>query len=399
MKIAFVVQRYGLEVNGGAELEARQIAEAVSPYVQVEVLTTCATDYLTWNNVYAPGVEKLNGVLVRRFAVRQPRDIEAFGRFQNEMFASPRNVYAETRWMALQGPDAPELVDFVRARQDDYDLFLFFTYLYASTWQCLPLVAHKSILFPTAHDEPPIFLDLFQSLFRLPRGFIFNAPEEDAFVRKTFANEYIPGAVLGVGVEVPQPPPTPVLDEDFILYLGRIDINKGCGELFEHFAEYKRATSDNLKLVLIGAQAMAVPDRPDIIKIGFMKEERFAWLAKARALVLPSPFESLSLVTLESWALGVPVLVNGRCDVLAGQCQRSNGGLYYTDRDEFVESLRLLRSNEALRLSLGRNGRGYVTEKYDWNNVTRDYISFFRATLERVRATSRGDSGGAGQPA
>jgi len=392
MKIAFVVQRYGLEVNGGAELEARQIAEAVAPYVQVEVLTTCAIDYLTWTNVYTPGVEKINGIQVRRFAVRQPRNIDTFGRFHNEMMARPRTIHDETRWMELQGPDTPELVEFVRAHQQDYDLFLFFTYLYASTWQCLPLVAHKSVLFPTAHDEPPIFLDLFQSIFRLPRGFIFNSPEEDRFVRRTFANDYIPGVILGVGVEVPPPPPTTVLAEDFILYLGRIDVNKGCGELFDCFAEYKRATADALKLVLIGAQAMPVPDALDVVKIGFMKEERFAWLQKARALVLPSQYESLSLVTLEAWALGVPVIVNGRCDVLAGQCRRSNGGLYYTNRDEFVESLRLLRSNEALRASLGSNGRSYVTKQYDWGNVTRGYVDFFRATLDRISGTPRRDA-------
>lgn len=388
MKIAFVVQRYGADVNGGAELEARQIAERLSAYVQVEALTTCATDYLTWSNVYPPGVEKINGVTVRRFPVGAPRDINQFGVYHNEMLARPRTIYDETRWMQLQGPDVTEMTRYIREHEAEYDLFFFFTYLYASTWANLPLVAHKALLFPTAHDEPPIYLDLFQSVFKLPRGFVFNSREEDAFVRKKFQNSYIPGVVLGVGIDVPHPPPTQTLQDDYVLYLGRIDLHKGCDQLFDYFLRYKQQTGDPVKLALIGTEAMAIPEHPDIVRLGFMKDERFAWLQNAKALILPSPFESLSLVTLESWALGVPVLVNGQCEVLAGHCKRSNGGLYYTSQDEFMAALELLRSNPNLCRRFGENGRRYVEKSYDWNVVTQGYLAFFKKILAEIHASN-----------
>lgn len=386
MKIAFVVQRYGLEVNGGAELEARQIAERLAPYVQIEVLTTCGTDYLTWANVYPAGVEKLNGVTVRRFPVSAPRDINVFGTYNNDMLARPHTIYDEARWMQLQGPDVSEMTRYIYEHEAEFDLFFFFTYLYASTWVNLPLVAHKALLFPTAHDEPPIYLDLFQSVFKLPRGFIFNSHEEDAFVRKKFQNSYIPGVVLGVGIEVPHPPELHTLKEDYVLYLGRIDSHKGCDHLFDYFLRYKQRTGDPVKLALIGTEAMPIPNHPDIVRLGFMKDERFAWLKNAKALILPSPFESLSLVTLESWALGVPVLVNGQCDVLAGHCKRSNGGLYYANEDEFSAALELLRSDPVLCAQLGENGRRYVEKNYDWNRISQGYLAFFKKTLANIHA-------------
>jgi len=393
MRIAFVVQRYGLEVNGGAELEARLIAEHVAPYVQVEVLTTCAVDYMTWKNEYTPGVETINGILVRRFPVRATRDVEKFNRFSADLLSRPHSYYDEIRWMALQGPDVPDLFAFVRERQDDYDLFLFFTYLYATTFLGLQIVPQKSILFPTAHDEPWIQFGIFQALFHLPRGFIFNSYEEDQLVRMNFRNEYIPGVVLGVGIEMPPIPTTDVLEEDYVLYLGRVDESKGCNELFSYFLRYKEQTGDPVKLVLIGSEAMPLPTHPDVISLGFMGEGRFAWLQKADLLVLPSPYESLSLATLEAFALGVPVLVNGAAPVLRGHCQRSHGGLYYQDETEFVESLRWLRSNEALRKKLGAQGRQYVKRHFRWPVVVASYVAFFRQIYEATCSEQEGGFG------
>ncbi|RME57115.1 MAG: glycosyltransferase family 1 protein, partial [Caldilineae bacterium] len=274
MRVAFVVQRYGPEINGGAEMEARMLAERLSPYVQIDVLTTCAADYMTWENVYPPGRVVIDGVPVHRFPVRAPRDVDAFNRHSSEILGRPRSFYDEMRWMELQGPDAPDLLRYIDIHQDEYDLFLFFTYLYTTTFWGLQIVPHKSLLLPTAHDERWIHFNIFRALFHLPRGFIFNTVEEEAFVRAKFHNAYIPGAVLGVGIDIPVPPPIETLEQEYILYLGRVDASKGCNELFHHFLRYKEATGDPVKLVLIGGATMPIPQHPDILYLGYLKGER-----------------------------------------------------------------------------------------------------------------------------
>jgi hypothetical protein len=97
-------------------------------------------------------------------------------------------------------------------------------------------------------------------------------------------------------------------------------------------------------------------------------------------LVVPSYFESLSMVTLEAWALGRPVLVNGRCDVLKGQCLRSDGGLYYESYQEFLSALQTLERNRRLRARLGQNGERFFAEHYRWPVIERKYVEM----LERL---------------
>lgn len=385
MRLAFVVQRYGPEVVGGAELEARLVAEHISPYVQVDVLTTCAIDYMTWENVYSPGIVEDNGVRVRRFPVVTPRDVAVFNKLSNRLLTQPHSYFDEIRWMQLQGPDVPALFEFIRKNQNRYDLFVFFTYLYSTTFVGMQIVPHKSILVPTAHDEPWINFDIFQTVFNLPQGFIFNTHEEDTFVRAKFNNRHIPGTVLGIGVEIPEFSGNNVLDDDYILYLGRVDQSKGCKELFEYFLEYKEQTHDTVKLVLVGSQSMPIPSHPDIIPLGYVDEStKLNCLQNAELLVLPSPHESLSIATLEAWALGVPALVY-TSPVLMGHCLRANGGLYFSCKLEFIETLKLLRSDDELRATLGQNGQSYVRRNYRWSTLTQRYIAFFRERYTTLR--------------
>lgn len=385
MRIGFVVQRYGLEVNGGAELEARLIAEHLSPYVQVEILTTCALDYMTWHNHYKPGVELVNSIPVRRFTVRSPRDITLFNQFSANILSSSHSYYEEVQWMALQGPDVPELFDYLRRNHQRYDLLVFFTYLYSTTFLGLQIAPFKSILVPTAHDETWIYFDIFRTVFHLPRAFVFNTPEEEHFVRQLFQNGDIPGVVLGVGIEVPTLPNSGVIADEYILYLGRIDESKGCGELFRYFLHYKEVTRDPIKLVLVGSQVMDIPKHPDIIALGFLEDtQRFVWLKNAQLMVLPSPHESLSLAILEAWSLRVPVLVNGKAVVLKAHCLRSQGGLYYYAESDFTMALRQLRTDSALRSGLGANGKAYVERSYQWERIEKQYVAFLRQVYGRI---------------
>ncbi|MFQ5873788.1 MAG: glycosyltransferase family 4 protein [Dehalococcoidia bacterium] len=397
MKVAFVVQRYGLEVNGGAELLCRQVAERMVRFWDVEVLTTCAVDYMTWKNEYAPGLSTVNGVSVRRFQVDTPRDVRAFNKLSERVFFSPGTRAEEIEWMRAQGPCSSPFLDYLSQHAADYDFFLFFTYLYGTTFFGLPLVNGKAGLVPTAHDEPPIFLDIFRNLFKLPQVLLFNTPWEQQFVNQRFGTAHILQDVVGVGVEVPgnvdgdrfRARHEEALEgRDFLLYAGRVDESKGCRELISHFARLREDLYEHpLKLVLIGTPVMELPEHPDIVPLGFVtEEEKFDALAAATVVILPSPYESLSIVALEAWALGQPVLANGRCETLRMQCAKSNGGLWYEDYLEFRATLELLLRQPALRKCLGASGRQFVKDTYTWEIVEAKYRSLLDRALSSARS-------------
>jgi glycosyltransferase involved in cell wall biosynthesis len=389
LRLAFVVQRYGPEIDGGAEHECRKVAEALHPHHDVEVLTTCARDYLTWRNVYRPGPTTINGVRVRRFRVARPRRVRAFGRFADRLYATPHTFFDEAEWVRRQGPLALSLVEWLRAHTDDYDGFLFFTYLYLPTTLGLPLVAHKAVLVPTAHDERPITLDLFKGLFRLPRALVFQVEEEQAFVESRFHTGHLPSAVIGAGVD-PGSDAQPArfrrqtgIHEPFLLYVGRVDVEKGCRTLVERFLAWReRAPEAAVRLVLMGTVAMKLPRHPAVVPLGFRPEgEKWDALAAAETLIMPSPHESFSFVVLEAWAQGTPVLATARSAVLEGHVARSGGGLLYDRRpDDFGATLETLLGDDALRKQLGERGRAYVEARYRWPRITEQYLAF----LERV---------------
>jgi glycosyltransferase involved in cell wall biosynthesis len=390
MRLAFVVQRYGLEVNGGAEVECRLLAERMSRHMPVEVLTTCAVDYLSWGNYYPAGLDVINGVPVRRFPVDRERKMDEFDRFTRDLMSHPRSFADEMRWMELQGPVCSGLMRHLEMNEGRYDLFFFMTYLYASSFLGLQMVPHKSMLLAMAHDDPWIRLSIFRGLFHLPRAFVFNTVEEQQLVHRLFKNEYIPGTVLSSGVDTTAlaaiaadlssdfwGQETRIGPEDeFIIFVGRVDPSKGCDQLFEYFLRYKRETVSPVKLVLVGKSTMPIPEHPDIVSLGFLREDPYPWMARARALVLPSVYESLSLVVLESMGLSVPVLVDGRCDVARGHCRRSNGGLYYYSYEEFAAALSLLLRRPELRAQLGLQGQAYVQQNYAWEVVENRFVDW-----------------------
>lgn len=376
-KNAFVIQRYGIEVNGGAELHCRQLAEHLSERYQVEVLTTKAIDYITWKNEYRSDEEMVNGILVRRFPVARTRNRKKFDALSGKVYAHQSTAEENQRWMEWQGPYCPALLEYIRQHSGDYRTFIFFTYLYYPTFMGLPLVREKSILIPTAHDEPPIYVPIFQDFFHMPKGIFYNTREEQNLVERLFHNTEVANnqGRGGVGIETPaHPQPETFRREhglsDYLLYVGRIDKSKGCAQLFSYFPEYKKRNPGPLKLVLMGKPVMEIPRHPDILSLGFVTDEtKFNGMAGATALVLPSRFESLSMVVLESMSLGVPVVVNGRCDVLREHCIRSGGGLYFRDYFEFEGAVNYLLKRPDLRRRMGAGGTAYVEEHYRWDKI------------------------------
>jgi glycosyltransferase involved in cell wall biosynthesis len=381
VKLAVVVQRYGQAINGGAELHARYVAEHLARHADVEVVTTCATDYVTWRNELAAGVEEVNGVRVRRFPVDHERDPRLFARRSDRVFEERHSLADELDWLDAEGPRSPALVAHLARHAIDYDFCLFFSYRYYHAYHGARAVSSRAILVPTAERDAAIGLSIFPPLFRAVRAVMYNSPEERAMIHAIAANQAVPGVVVGVGSDVPNNPQANRFRQKhdiggpFAVYVGRIDRNKGCNELFDFFQGYLRETAGRLTLVLIGHSLLPIPDHPRIRHLGFLNDaDKFDAMAAADLLIMPSYYESLSMVTLEAWALGKPVLANGKCDVLKGQCLRSNGGLYYESYPEFAATLRAIEQHRWLAGTLGRNGRQFFRDHYDWPVIERKYL-------------------------
>jgi glycosyltransferase involved in cell wall biosynthesis len=393
VKLGIVVQRYGADINGGAEQHARFVAEHLARHHEVEVLTTCARDYITWRNELPAGLDTVHGVAVRRFPVRRERRPAEFGRWSRRVFDTTHSTADELAWLASEGPASPALVSYVRRRRADYDFLVFFSYRYHHAYHGARAAGGRAVLVPTAERDPAIGVDLFGPLFRGVRGIMYNSLEEQAMIQAAADNASVPSVVVGVGSEVPDRPSAERfrrkhgLERRFAVYVGRIDENKGCPELFAHFTSYASAFPRGLDLVLVGGTVIPVPDHPRIRHLGFLPDEdKFDAIAAADLLIMPSYFESLSMAVLEAWAIGRPVLVNGRCDVLRGQCLRSGAGLYYETREEFVETLYALESNGPLNGPFGRNGQTFYERHYAWPVIERKYDGMLERLAEDDRA-------------
>jgi glycosyltransferase involved in cell wall biosynthesis len=423
VRIACIVQRYGTEVLEGSEYHCRLIAERLAVSHQVEVLTTCARDSVTWKNEYAEGTDRVRGVTVRRFASSGTRDVDAFNRYSDWIFNSSHSRADEMEWLKQQGPWCPALLEYLRRHHQQYDVVVFFDYRYAPTVLGLEIRPARSVLVPEYHDEPAAGLDIYKDVFARPAALLFNTDSERSLAQDLDGSPAKTVEVVGVGVDLTQIQPyprTPVVpdeesehtgdsadaasseDDDeartypshllargaifrrrhrlygpILLYGGRVEPGKGCEELIHYFSEYAREGGD-AALVLMGAKLMSLPEETFIRFAGLLSDrERLQALEAATVVCCPSPFDGLSLPALEALSVGTPILANARSAALVEHCVRSNGGLYYADRDEFVECLKLLIRDERLRASLGRNGREYVRKNYRWDVVLAKYERLF----------------------
>jgi glycosyltransferase involved in cell wall biosynthesis len=331
MKLALVIQRYGTEVLGGSEHLCRLVAERLAAQHEVDVLTTCARDYVTWKNEYPEGTDRIRGVSVRRFANARTRDIEAFNSYSDWIYNNPHTRADEMEWLKQQGPWCPSLVEHLRRHQQQYDVLVFFTYLYAPTVMGLEVNPGKSVLVSTAHDEPAIKLEIFKDVFARPGAICYLTDSERRFVQDTFPERPLLEDVTGVGVDIPQqqpyprtpgapedePPPTAEGDGDqaaadeeapreypahvltrgavfrrrhrlygpILLYGGRIDPGKGCEELIEYFSSYVKDGGE-ATLALMGVKLMALPEDPSVRFAGLLSDRERVQALEAATVVV-----------------------------------------------------------------------------------------------------------------
>jgi glycosyltransferase involved in cell wall biosynthesis len=385
-RVAFVVQRYGEQVAGGSETLCRAVAERLAADHEVVVYTTRALDYVSWRNELPEGRTVVNGVTVRRFTVEGERDLLAFNRFAEPLYGRATTRAEELQFLERQGPRVPALLAALAADRDDYAAIFFFTYLYYPTVLGLEHAGPRSILVPTAHDEPPLRFSIYREAFARAGAFAFLTRPEEALVRERFDLGGRPAIVAGMGVEPPAAPDVEGfrirhdVHRPYAIYAGRIDAGKGCDEMLAFYDRYRQQCAGAADLLLMGTLAMPAPRVPGVRYLGFLGEaEKQAALGGAKAVLCPSPYESLSIVLLEAFALGVPGLVNARSAVLEDHCRRSQGGLFYRGPDEFVEALDLLVRGRGWSGALGARGRAYVDAEYRWETVIGRYRALVRA--------------------
>lgn len=382
MKIAFVIPWYG-DIPGGAETECRRTAENLQKSgVDVEILTTCVKQFLSdWNtDYYKEGTYIENGITVRRFIVRK-RNTNKFDqvnfKLMNNCSISPieEQIYMENMI------NSDNLYSYIRDHGNEYDYFFFIPYMFGTTYYGSQIYPHKSILIPCLHDESYAYMDIFKDMFKHAGGIIFHSEPEKNLANRLYKME-VTQALLGEGIDTDiSYNPQRFCDkynikDDFILYAGRREAGKNVSLLIEYFCKYKTSSCTNLKLILIGKGEVEIPNeyKNDIIDLGFVPlQDKFDAYAAATLFCMPSLNESFSIVIMEAWLCGTPVLVHAGCEVTKDHCIKSNGGLYFNDYDEFEECVKYFLAHPTKRDLMAQNGKKYVVTNYSWEIIVERY--------------------------
>ena len=408
MKFAFVTARYGADVPSGPEHVCRVLAEQVSHRHDVDVLTTCARDPRTWKNEYSEGTDRVRGALVRRFPVSQSRDDQSFKQFSNRVLAAPRTRGDELEWLRRSGPWSSGLIEFLRRQHKSYDVLVFFSLCNPLTVEGASIAPERSIVFPYLLLNPALRFDVCADVIASLRGVgLVSGAERQllrGYVRTTPQHEEL----VGIGIDPPpeqayprhQQDPADVVaadDDDtapdsveqetyltgrgvpfrrrhrlygsFALYGGRVESDNGSEEMLDYFDTFAAADGDTT-LALMGVKMMKIPDEAYIRLAGVLSErQRMVAYEAADVTIAPGADDLVSQPLLESFAVGTPVLASACNDAAVEHCRRANGGLFYSNREEFVEALRLIMTNSRLRTRLGENGRTYVRQNFRWDAV------------------------------
>lgn len=378
-RIAIVSPRFSEGPTiGGAETLLRRLGERlVSAGHEVEYLTTCARNHFTWENEIPPGSRNIEGITVRYFPVDGNRDMDAFSRIQNRISRSVEVSLDEELAWHRNNVNSQALYDTLKAEGHRYNKIVMGPYLFALVYFASQIHPDRTILLPCLHDECFAYLQTVRTLFKNAGGLIFNSEPERDLAGRLYGIDTSKAHVVGMGLD----PFTAdgaafrarhSLTAPYLVYSGRREPLKGTPLLMDYLDIYREQTGTDVKLVLTGSGPYDPPARlaAHILDLGFVSEqEKHDAMAGATAFCHPSVNESFSIVILESWLSGTPVLVHAGGDVMPHHCRRSNGGLWFRNYPEFEEALTLLLTQPGLRDALGAAGHRYVEREYSWAAV------------------------------
>ena len=388
MKIGFVIPWYGLNISGGAESECRSTALQLRQVgFDVEILTTCIKDFRSdWNeNFYPCGRDTVEGLPVRRFKVRKSSRDE-FHRINRKLMDGDWIGPKEEKAFMEEMVRSDELVTYLKKNQKNY-VYIFIPYMFGTTYDGALACPDRSILLPCLHDESYAAMTIFKEMFRGVRGVIFNSKSEQVLAQKLFDVSPERGALIGMGMDIEKRGDGSRFKNKFnlgsyLLYAGRKDEGKNVDLLINYFSAFKENFGTELKLVLIGGGSVDIPVRyrgKEILDLGFVSsEDKWDAYAGAVALCNPSLNESFSIVLMEAWIAGTPVLVHGGCQVTRDHCVSSQGGLFFENFPDFVGCLEYLLENPEKRSKMASNGARYVEENFSWPRVLEKYKTAFK---------------------
>ena len=409
-KVAFVVTAYGKQARGGAEQHCRMLAERLTADYEVDVLTTCVENYVCGGNDLPAGVEKENGVTVRRFEaqpiqqelhkyyVRKSKWVRRIRKFLFQLgilrsLASIWPVWTymrnlEQKVMQSYVFYSPQLFLYVQENKEHYKAIIPINISYPLAYYISLYAPEKTILIPTMHYESSTFRSIYTEVFTKVAYIGFDTVAEQKLAERIFGKKISDHGIISVGIEGTEDADWNVtkrkynLPEAYLLFVGRIDRGK-LSHIIQYYLNYKkRYKQSDLKLVLVGGLFSKPIQHPDIIYTGFVSEnEKYTIIQHAKVFVNPSKFESLSLILLEGMSRGKAMLVNGKCAVLKEHCQKSEGGaLYYTGEKDFISKLHNMETSDELRLQMGEKGKRYVAKEYDWNII----MERLKQAIERI---------------
>jgi glycosyltransferase involved in cell wall biosynthesis len=400
-KIALVIQRYGSGINGGAEVHAFQIAERLSFYHDLTVLTSRALNYDDWMPLLDEGESLEKGIRILRF--NHPRRglpvaknigykalkaslgiLRLIGMDQSKKppkWIASMRMKMDELYLKRQGPCTSGLIEHIRSHRKDYDCFIFFTYLYYPTVFGIQEVPEKSILIPMIHDEPAVYRTIFEKVMTSARFIFFNTEVEKKFAEKRFDLAGIENKIVATGISTPDVrKKSGALEKyriksPYIMYLGRIEEGKGCKKLIQWHAQCCDLEPGTPALLMVGQNLMKNDVKGRAVFTGFLsEEEKNELLAQCKAIVVPSEYESLSLCLLEAFALGKPGIVNRKCEVLRTHIEEAKAGWTFETRQDFEDCMRELVQKPVQAVEYGKNGLAYVSGKYNWNSIMNTYL-------------------------